>query len=77
MLPEEEIGLPGKFGLMAGKNSTEVSSDLKHYWYSLYGNFSYRINLSFWLRIQPEVVVITEFQYPFCLPTHLVGLALV
>ena len=54
MLPEEEIGLPGKFGLMAGKNSTEVSSDLKHYWYALYGNFSYRINLSFWLRIQPE-----------------------
>ena len=24
MLPEEEIGLPGKFGLMAGKNSSLV-----------------------------------------------------
>ena len=24
MLPEDEVGLPGKFGLMAGKNSSEV-----------------------------------------------------
>ena len=26
MLPEDEVGLPGKFGLMAGKNSSEVNT---------------------------------------------------